>query len=115
VRIDSQGEICWNVRALREGLHRLTFRVDDNTVVKELAIGSGYMPVSTRRPDWNWIDALLYPRETPFAPDALVQSIEVQYPARSSWTSGTDYWVWYWFAVSLAVGFSLRGVFHVNL
>ena len=30
-----------------------------------------------------------------------MQSIEVEYPERSSWTSGTNWWMLYWFVVSL--------------
>jgi hypothetical protein len=44
-----------------------------------------------------------------------VKSVEIEYPTRSSWTSGTDNWVIYWFIVSLVAGFCLRGALKVNL
>jgi hypothetical protein len=115
VCVVSQREVCFNVRAQKDGCNRLVFKVDGQPVEKELAIGSTFLPVSTRRPSWEWSDVLLNPREPPFGPTSLVQSIEVQYPARSSWTSGSDYWVYYWFAVSLVTGFCCRGLFKVNL
>jgi hypothetical protein len=115
VRVLSQREICWNVRAQKDGYQRLVFRVGDQVIDKELAVGGGLMRVSTRRPEWDWSEALLHPGEQPFAPDSSVQSIAVEYPASSSWTSGTNRWVYYWFAVSLLTGFCLRGVFKVNL
>jgi hypothetical protein len=115
VRVISKREICWNVRARQAGYHHLVFLVNGKRVEKELAVGDGFMSVSMRRPDWDWADALLHPRESPFGPDSPVRSIEVQYPTRSSWTSGTNSWVYYWFAVSLVTGFCLRGVFKVNL
>jgi hypothetical protein len=115
VRVASQREVCWSIRTRQPGYHELAFHVDGQPVRKELAIGDGVMRVSPRRPDRNWSEALLYPREKPFDRDDIVQSIEVEYPARDSWTSGTDYWVIYWFVVSLIAGFCLRNVFKVNL
>jgi hypothetical protein len=115
VRVFSEHEVCWNVRAAQNGQHTLLFRVDGQSVQKELAVGDALMRVSQRRPEWNWSDILLHPAETPFPPDAPVSWIEVEYPARSSWISGANTWVYYWFAVSLVVGFLCRGIFRVNL
>jgi hypothetical protein len=115
VRVLSQREVCWSVRARQAGQHRLTFQIDGQAVEKELAVGDGFMRVSAKRPPWDWSEALLHPRETPFGPDSPVRAIEIEYPSRSSWTSGTDYWVAYWFGVSLAAGFCFRKVLNVNL
>jgi hypothetical protein len=115
VRILGQHEICWNVRARQSGYHSLVFLVDGQRIEKELAVGTGFMSISTRRPEWDWVDALLHPREAPLGPDSPVRSIEVQYPTRASWTSGTNSWVYYWFGLSLVTGFCLRGLFKVNL
>jgi hypothetical protein len=84
-------------------------------VEKELAVGNGFMRVSQRRPEWDFSEALLHPAETLFPPGSVVQSIDVQYESRPSWTSGSDYWLIYWFCLSLIAGFLFRGVFKVNL
>ncbi len=115
VRVLSKREVCWSVRAVQAGQHRLRFQINGQTVEKELAVGDGFMRVSTKRPPWDWSEALLHPRERPFAPNSPVRAIEIAYPGRPSWTSGTDYWVAYWFAVSLAAGFCFRRVLKVNL
>ncbi len=115
VQVTSQREVCWNVRARQAGYHRLQFHVEGQVIEKELAAGSGVMRVSPIRPGWNWLDALEYPREKPFASDSVVQSIEIAYPDRASWISGTDYWMAYWFVVSLIAGFCFRGVLKVNI
>jgi hypothetical protein len=115
VRVVSRREVCWSVRARQPGYHRLQFRVDGQTVEKELAVGGGFMRVSTSRPEWDWWRAVLNPREKPFDRDSVVKSIEVEYPTRSSWTSGTDDWVIYWFVVALVAGFCLRGVLKVQI
>ena len=66
-------------------------------------------------PGWNWSGVLTHPREEPFAPDSPVQSIEIDYPRRESWTSGSDWWVAYWFVVSLVAAFCFKGVLKVNV
>ena len=45
------------------------------------------------------------PRGAAFWSPIPVQSIEIEYPLRSSWTSGTDSWVIYWFVVSMIAAF----------
>jgi hypothetical protein len=115
VRVLSQREVCWNIQARQAGYHRLTFTVDGRTIDKELAVGDGMMRVSARRPGWVWSDALMHPAEPAFAPDASVRSIEIAYPARASWTSGRDYWVAYWFVVSMIAAFCLRRTFGVHV
>ncbi len=115
VRIPSKREVCWQVRARGSGYHRLAFHVDGQVVEKELAVGTGFMRVSARRPGWRPDEALLHPWEPPFRPDARVRSIEVAYPQRASWTSGTDYWMLYWFAVSMLAGFCCRRWVNVQI
>lgn len=115
VRVASKREVCWNIVAREGGLHRLTFRAGDQTAEKELAVGDGFMRVSALRPGWEWSEVLTHPRERPFPPDSLVRSIEIDYPPRVSWTSGSDWWVVYWFAVSLVAAFCFKGVLKVNV
>jgi hypothetical protein len=101
VRVLSKRELCWNVKARQPGYHRVVFEVDGQPVEKTVAIGDGFMRVSTLRPGWQWSDALLHPAESPLAADSPVHSIEIEYPPRSSWTSGTDSWLIYWVVVSM--------------
>ncbi len=115
VRVFSKREVCWELKARQDGYHRLEFRVGDRVFDKELTVGDGFLRVSARRPGWSWSDALLYPWEKPFPPDSPVRSIEITYPPRSSWTSGTDLWVIYWFAVSMVAAFCFRRVLNVHV
>jgi hypothetical protein len=115
VRVFSKGEVCWNVRARANGYHRLEFQLGAETIPKELAIGDGFMRVSRLRPGWQWLDILENPDEKPFQTDSPIQSIEIAYPERSSWTSGTDWWVIYWFAVSFLAALGFRRVLNVNV
>jgi hypothetical protein len=114
VRVQSKREICWNVRARENGYHRLVFQVGGQTVEKEFAIGDGFMRVSARRPGWSWEDALRHPAEPPFGPNSPVRSIEIDYPSRPSWTSGTDWWMGHWFIVSMVAALCFRRALNVH-
>jgi hypothetical protein len=115
VRVRSKREVCWNIKASATGHHRLAFQVGTQTIDKELAIGDGFMRVSARRPGWAWSEALMYPAEGPFPADSPVRSVEIAYPARPGWLTGSDRWVICWFAISLAAAFCFRRVLGVNV
>jgi hypothetical protein len=114
VRAQSKREICWNVKARDDGYHRLVFQVSGQAIEKDFAVGHGFMRVSARRPEWSCEDVLRHPAESPFGPDAPVRSIEVDYPSRVSWTSGTDWWVAYWFVVSMVAALCFRRSLNVH-
>jgi hypothetical protein len=115
VEVLSEREVWWNIRAREGGYHRLVFQVDGQPVAKELAVGDGLMRVSSQRPGWDWWDALLHPAEQPFGPDSPVRSITIDYPQRTSWTSGAGWWMYYWFAVSMIAALCCRRVLNVHI
>jgi hypothetical protein len=115
VRVLSKREVCWEIQARKGGYHHLEFQVDGEAGGKELAVGDGFMRASALRPGWNWSDALLYPCEAPFGPRSMIRSIEIDYPKRSSWTSGSDWWVLYWFVLSMVSALCFRRLLNVNL
>jgi hypothetical protein len=115
VRVASKREVVWIVKAAENGLHHLSFRAGDQAVTKEFAVGEGFVRISARRPAWDWSDALFNPGEPALSASSLFDSIEVVYPDRPSWTSGTDYWVYYWFGVSMIAAFCAKPILNVNL
>jgi hypothetical protein len=115
VRVLSKREICWNLKARENGYHRAVFLVDQQASDKELAIGDGFMRLAAKRPGWSWSEVLLHPGERPFRPDAAVESIEIDYPHRASWTSGTDWWVAYWFVMSMVAALCFRPWMKVSI
>ena len=115
VRVRSKREICWRVKAGESGRHSLVFDVDGQPFDKELAVGDGLMRVCTLRPGWQLSDVLLNPGEAPFPPRSPVRSIQIDYPERSSLTSGTDSWVIYWFVASMIAALGFRRVLSVQV
>ncbi len=115
VKVQSQRVVCWNIQAREDGYHPLLFDVDGQGIDKQLAVGDGYMRVSEQRPGWNWSDALLHPGEKPFDLESPVQQIEVDYPRRAAWTSGSNSWLVYWFVASMVAALALRRMLNVNI
>ncbi len=115
VRIFSQRQICWEIKARQNTSEPLIFQVDDQEVEKELAIGDGFMRISEKRPQWKFKDIFWHPAEKPFTPASAVKSISMVYPQRISWTSGTDYWVAYFFIVSLISALIFKPILKVKI
>jgi len=115
VHVRSKREVCWTLKGRSAGLHRLAFDIDGRSVEKQFAVGDGLMRVSVLRPGWDWEEILLNPAEEPFRPDSIVRSISVQFPTRSSWTSGTNSWVIYWFVVSMIAAMVFRRALNVKV
>ncbi|QDU56120.1 hypothetical protein [Aeoliella mucimassa] len=115
VRVPSKQMVCWELEPTTVGMQQLDFVVGDKTYTKELSVGDVFQPTSIKRPALLFGDVVLHPRETPFAADSTVQSIEVTYPDRSSWTSGTNYWMVYWFLISMVAAFAAKPFLNVNL
>ncbi len=105
LRVPSDHSVFWKLKAKAAGQHTLNLRVGDQAFSKELTIGDGFMRTSLKRPNHALEDLLVHPAESPFAADAAVQSIAIEYPARKSFPSGADTWVIYWFIVSMAAAF----------
>jgi len=101
VHIAGKRQVCWQIRAVENGRHRIVFQVCQQRVEKELVVGDGRARVSAVRPGWEWTAIILHPLEKPFPKDGPVRSIAIDYPPRPSWTSGTDWWVLYFFVVSI--------------
>ncbi|HIJ71361.1 MAG TPA: hypothetical protein HPP87_08360 [Planctomycetes bacterium] len=114
-RVFSQRQLYWKIKARENGLKNIVFRVDNERVEKELAVGAGFMRVSLKRPGWHWLDIFENPSEKPFGPDSVVQSISVEYPDRVSRTSGTNWWIFYFFAASVVFGFIFKPFLNVKI
>jgi len=115
VKVFSRREICWEIKALENGNHRITLDVNRHQIEKELVIGDGFIRVSSTRPAWNWANILMHPAEKPFAPDSIVQSVNIDYPDRLSWTSSANWWLIYFFIASMVFAFISRPFLKIRI
>lgn len=115
VRILSKNEINWQIQAVEPGRYDIVFKVDEQQVEKQLLVGEGFMRISPKRPSWRWTQILQHPLEKPFTADSVVQSINIDYPKRSSKVSGTNYWLIYFFLASLGFSLLFKGFLKVRI
>jgi len=116
VRVPSKQQVFWQIQAARPGTHQLHFKVGDIHVQKELSVGSGFMPVSIKRPSSLSLgDLILYPAEKPFDKASPVRSIEIGYPDRTSPITGSGNWVITLFIVSMLSAFIVKPFFNVKI
>jgi hypothetical protein len=108
------GEVAWRIRATEPGSHTLSFRVNDETMTKELVVGESLERVSALRPAGAWTSQALHPVEAPLTTSRAVESIEIRYPPRDSLIYGADYWVLTFFVVSMVFAIVFRPVFNVR-
>ena len=115
VRVLEKRIVCWKFLSVESGPQKLRFRVDGQIFTKDLAVGAGFMPTSLNRPGLDLTQLLMHPREAPFAVNSPVQSIDIEYPNRDSWTCGTNSWFYYLLVMSLITSFDVKPLFNVNI
>ena len=114
VRIPSQRQAVWRLRATRAGDHELAVTVGDVTLTKRVVVGEAAVLVPMTRTS-DWLDALLHPGEVPVT-DAPVTSITVAHPAAEVDVFGWRlHWLIPFCGLAVLTGFALKGVFGVEL
>lgn len=115
IRVVSKKEVYWKIKALENGDNNLIVQLGQQQFEKQLVIGEGFVRISTKRPGWHWADILQHPLEKPFGPDSAVQSISIDYPNRPSYTSGTNYWLIYFFIASMVFALIFKPFLKVRI
>lgn len=115
VRIPAMQMVCWKVVPVKAGVHELRFAVADELFTKQFVSGEGFLSTSIKRPSLKIDDLLLHPSESPFPAHSVVQSIEVTYPERAGFSSGTDTWIVFWFIASMVGAFVAKPFLNVNI
>ncbi len=111
--IPGGGRWVWRIRGEQPGRHVLRFHVGDEVVEKELVVGESFERVSAWRTGPRWTTQLLHPLEPPLNSAAL-EAIEIGYPPNPSRLHGSDYWVVYFFVISMLTALVFKGLFRVR-
>jgi uncharacterized membrane protein (DUF106 family) len=115
VHLLSKREVVWQVRAAEPGRHQIVFYVGPAQVQKDLVVGDGLQRISAQRPGQDWVAILLHPLEKPFHNDDVVSWISIDYPSRPSYTSGSDWWVVYFFVASMVFALIFKPFVNVKI
>jgi hypothetical protein len=118
--VPGNGELVWRVRGGEPGRHIVRLVLNGNPtgsarlVTKELVVGYGFQRVSAMRVGADWVEQLLHPVEPRLSDAGPVCAIEIGYPGVSSWIYGSNWWIVYFFAVSMLTAILLKPVFKVR-
>lgn len=115
VRVLSKNEVNWVIKAKKPGKHKIKFTIDDEIVEKEMAVGRDFMRVSIQRPALVFPDVLMHPAEKPFDLESPVRSISIGYSERESTTNGANWWIGYFFVVSMVFAFLFKSTLNVKI
>jgi uncharacterized membrane protein (DUF106 family) len=115
VTATDKNEINYNIEATESGTHEIVFQIADQTFTKQLVVGKGFARLNPVRPGTEIGKMLMYPDEEPFAADSPVKSITLKYPDRVSLTSGTDWWIAYFFIMSLIAALIIKPILKVRI
>ena len=117
VRIQEENEIDWRLSVLEAGVHEVSINVGPNRLSKKIYAGNtSLQKISPLRPAPSFFQILLYPVEKPLPKGQPVKTIEVIQPTQGLPLLGMNiHWLIAFFALSVIFGFSLKGVFGVEI
>jgi len=116
VRIPSEREVAWRIRAGKAGRYAVKVRLGDEVVEKELVVGGGWTSVSPLRTGGGITQNLLYPGEKPLLSSLMIESVTVNYPDLDVTVFGfVIHWLVLFFVLSIAFGFAFKGVLGVEV
>jgi hypothetical protein len=114
VRIPSEDEICWRVKALEEGDFDVTLRLGDGSVDKTVVVGTDARRVSLKRHEGGFWDGFFHPAEPRIAA-AGVHAISVDFSSSTMSVFGWHvHWIWVFLVLTLVFAFALRDLFKVT-
>ena len=115
VRVLSKKEIYWKIKPIQNGKSSMIFKVGNESIEKQLAVGDGFIRLSSKRPGQDIADVFLYPLEPPIPLGSVVRSISIDYPSRDSKMYGTGWWLLYFFIASMVFAFVFKPFLKVRI
>jgi hypothetical protein len=117
LRIEDLREIDWRLRAIDKGVHVVTFRSENLSFSKQVAVGQNRLSkISALKPGTSFLGQVFNPGERPLPKNSGIQSVEVAYPASGmNLFGGHIHWLIVFFALSIIFGFGLKGFFKVEI
>ncbi len=117
LRIEEDREIDWRLRAVAPGTHELSLRLGADAFTKIVIVGGrGLVRVPNLKPGASFLDRVFNPGEGPIPKGIPVESVEVDHPERRLDLLGLRiHWLVAYFLLSIVFGFTLKGMFKVEI
>lgn len=116
VRIPNKGEVAWRIRGQENGEYELTIHVGEAYATKRVVVGTPdrLYRLAPLRHNGNFFDALLYPGEKKL--NGPISFVSVDYPTMEMNLFGWNiHWIIAYFILSILFGFSMKGIFKVDI
>jgi hypothetical protein len=117
LRIESEREIDWRIKARENGSHQLTLTLGGQKISKKVIVGKKpLVKISQEKVRRNFIAELFNPGEAPLSRNLPLKSVEILYPAKNMNLFGWHlHWLIAYFALSIIFGFAFKGIFKVEI
>ena len=110
------GEVSFRIGAVEEGEHELSILAGDRRVSKTIVVSRQVRHVYTAKAQPSFMGALLYPGQPPLPEGSEIEEIRVELPPQTvkvfDWNMN---WLVVFFLASIIAGYSLKGVFKVEV
>jgi len=114
LRIPSQNEVLWRVKAGRPGTHTLRLHLAGQNATKTLTVGRRFERVNPLRCSSGFWNRLLHPSEPPLTEGSAVQFISIAYPDRPDWFCGATVWLLWLIGLSFVLAFLVKPLLRVE-
>lgn len=116
LRIPRTGEIDFRVNAVKEGRHALSININGETLEHPVVVSDKVDRVYASRLKPDFWHMLFYPGQKPIPETSAIEEIDVKLPPQRVVIFGWNVnWLVVFFIVSLIAGYSLKGVFNVEV
>lgn len=117
LRIEEDAEVDWRISFAQAGEYALDIQVGSEHVSKHIAVGQRLLSrLSPRRVDTGFWAQLFYPVEPPLDKGSAVEGVDILYASGGLPFFGRRmHWLIAFFVLSVVFGFSLKGLFGVEI
>ena len=116
MRMPIDREINFRIAAVKEGDHELTIRVGDERVSKTIVVSKRVRHVYDTTAKASFLHIFLYPGQKTLPDASNIEEIRIDLPPQTVKMFGWNMnWLVFFFIVSIIAGFSLKGVFKVQI
>ena len=116
VHVPSESEVAWRVVPEKPGEYVVNVQASDQTFSKRVVVGAGLQRLSRVRLRGKFWERIFVSSEPALPASSLIESIDVQYPARNVALAGFEWnWIWLFFVLSLAAGFLFKSILGIEI
>ncbi len=116
VRIPSTGEVLWGLKITGEGRGDISISAKGSAQKLSIVSGGGVPRIVGTRTNGGFWNRLLNPGSKTLRGDSGLKLIEIKYPAREMKIGNrTVHWLIIYFAISVVFGYSVKGLFGVEV